>query len=82
MYTTNLKVGGSVMLMFSVILELLDLQSGASVGLEVIDGQLVVQPQKCTRYTLAELLAQCDETVELTKRVQWLAAKPVGRELF
>jgi antitoxin ChpS len=85
MYTTNLrKVGGSVMLAVPpAILELLHLQSGASVGLEVIDGQLVVQPQKRTRYTLAELLAQCDETVELNEEdKQWLAAKPVGRELF
>jgi len=46
MHTTNLrKVGGSVMLAAPpAILDLLNLQAGATVGLGVDNGRLVVEP--------------------------------------
>lgn len=85
MYTTNLrKVGGSVMLAVPpAILDLLHLQSGATVGVTVDGGRLVVEPQSRPCYSLDELLAQCDSSAELSSEDQeWLAVKPVGSELL
>ncbi|MBS0545679.1 MAG: antitoxin [Proteobacteria bacterium] len=84
MHTTSLrKVGGSVMLAIPpAILDLLHLQAGATVGVVVHDGRLVIEPQ-CPRYTLDELLAQCDASAEegVADRV-WLDDRPVGSELL
>ena len=85
MFTTNLrKVGGSVMLAVPpAILDLLDLQVGATVGVAIEEGRLVIAPQPRPRYSLDDLLAQCDATVERTaEEVAWLEAKPVGSELL
>lgn len=85
MHTTNLrKVGGSIMLSVPpAILDLLHLQAGATVGLAVIQGQLVVEPTPRPHYTMAELLAQCDATVELSAEDNaWLNSKPTGNELI
>lgn len=85
MHTTNLrKVGGSVMLAVPpAILDMLHLRVGATVGVAVDGGRLVVEPNPRPRYTLDELLAQCDETVELTDEDrEWLDAPAVGRELI
>jgi len=62
MHTTNLrKVGGSVMLAVPpALLDILHLQPGAKVGIAVESGRLIVQPRMRRRYTLDELLAQCD----------------------
>jgi antitoxin ChpS len=85
MHTTNLrKVGGSVMLAVPpAILDLLHLGAGAKVGLAVDNGRLVVEPQCRPRYTLEELLAQCDPSAEHTAEDrEWLDDKPAGRELL
>jgi antitoxin ChpS len=85
MFTTNLrKVGGSIMLAVPpAILDLLHLHAGATVGLSVDHGCLVVEPMKRTRYTLDELLAQCDGSSEIsTEERAWQESKPVGRELL
>lgn len=85
MHTTNLrKVGGSVMLAVPpAILDLLRLGAGAKVGLAVDDGRLVVEPQNSPRYTLDELLAQCDASADLSEEYrEWLDAKPTGTELL
>ncbi|MFA7384168.1 MAG: antitoxin [Desulfurivibrionaceae bacterium] len=84
MHTTCLrKVGGSVMLAVPpAILEILHLQAGATVGVAVDDGRLVVEPQR-RRYTLKELLAQCDPKEKISADdQQWLDAGPVGGELL
>jgi antitoxin component of MazEF toxin-antitoxin module len=47
------------------ILDMLHLRAGATVGVAVDGGRLVVEPNPRPRYTLDELLAQCDETAEL-----------------
>ena len=62
MHTTNLrKVGGSIMLAVPpALLDILHLRPGAKVGLAVQSGRLVVEPQQRPRYTLDELLAQCN----------------------
>jgi antitoxin ChpS len=85
MHTTNLrKVGGSVMLAVPpAVLNMLQLQAGATVGLVVEGGRLIVEPQRRPRYTLEELLFQCDPSAELTQEDrEWLDANPVGSELL
>lgn len=85
MYTTNLrKVGGSVMLAVPpAILDLLHLRAGATVGLAVDHGRLVIEPSPRPHYHLEELLAQCDPSVEISAEDRaWLDSKPVGDELL
>jgi len=84
-YITNLrKVGGSVMLAVPpALLDVLRLSVGAKVGLVVNDGRLVVEPQNRLRYTLEELLAQCDPSVEVTvEDREWREGESIGVELL
>ncbi len=85
MHTTTLrKVGGSIMLAVPpAILDLLHLHAGATVGLAVDHGRLVVEPALRPHYTLDELLAQCDAPIEISEEDRaWLNSKPVGSELL
>jgi len=85
MHTTHLrKVGGSVMLAVPrAVLDVLGLRPGAKVGIAIERGRLVVEPPKRSRYTLDELLAQCDPRARRTKEErEWLDSNPVGRELI
>ena len=87
MHTTNLrKVGGSVMLAVPpAILDLLHLQAGATVGVAVADGRLVVDPKPRPRYTMAELLAEAEAsgTYPLpAEEREWIDAPAVGKELI
>jgi antitoxin ChpS len=84
MYTTSLrKVGGSLMLAVPpALLDVLHLSAGARVGLAVENGRLVIESCTRPRYTLDELLAQCDPSAELTAQErEWLDAPAVGCEL-
>lgn len=81
MYTTNLrKVGGSIMLAVPpALLDILHLRPGAKVGLAVQRGRLVVEPRQRPRYTLDELLAQCNPRARRSKEErEWLDGKPAG----
>ena len=85
MHTTNLrKVGGSVMMAVPpALLDMLHIGAGAKVGLAVDNGRLVVDPQPRPRYTLDELLAQCDGAAELiAEDSTWLNDTPTGEELI
>ena len=85
MHTTNLrKVGGSIMLAVPpALLDILHLRPGAKVGLAVRGGRLVVEPQQRPRYTLDELLAQCNPKAPRSKQErEWLNDKPAGGELI
>lgn len=85
MHTTHLrKVGGSVMLVIPpALLEVLHLQAGEAVGLTLEDGHLVVLPQQKPRYSLEELLAQCDPALPRSEEEEaWLQAGSVGNELL
>jgi antitoxin ChpS len=85
MHTTNLrKVGGSIMLAVPpALLDILHLRPGAKVGLAVRSGKLVVEPQQRPRYTLDELLAQCNPKASRSKEErQWVEDAPVGGELI
>jgi antitoxin ChpS len=65
------------------ILDLLDLHAGATVGLAVDGGRLIVEPLKRPAYTLELLLAQSSGPGELDDDDrEWLAGNPVGGELL
>ncbi|ADY27745.1 SpoVT/AbrB domain-containing protein (plasmid) [Deinococcus proteolyticus MRP] len=84
------KVGGSVMLSIPpALLDVLELTAGTAVGLNVEGGQLTVQPAPKPRYSLEELLAQCDLEAQCdpagaqdAEEQHWLSDAPVGRELL
>lgn len=85
MHTSNLrKVGGSIMLAVPpALLDVLHLTAGTKVGLSVNNGRLVVEPHARPRYSLDELLAQCDASAEVSAEdLEWLDAAPVGGELL
>ena len=86
MQTTTLrKVGGSVMLAVpSALLDMLGLSVGSEVGLSVEEGQLVLRARPLRKkYTLAELLAECDYSDAPTAEDrEWDQAPPRGRELL
>lgn len=85
MHVTNLrKVGGSVMLAVPpALLDLLHLKAGASVGVIVDGGRLVVEASPRPRYSLAELLAGSDYLEQPSPEDrQWLDAPAVGKELL
>ncbi len=85
MLTTNLRaVGGSVMFAIpKAILETLGLCVDAPVGLSVTNGKLVVDPHPKQRYTLSELMSQCDLSAPHSEETdEWLQDEPVGKEIL
>jgi antitoxin ChpS len=85
MLTTTLrKVGGSVMMAVpSAVLDLMHLQAGAKVALAVDGERLVVEPATKPRYTLEELLAQCDASAPVAEEDRaWFDSPPAWRELL
>ena len=77
------SVGGSVVIAIPKrLLELVHLQSGSQVEIDVQEGRLIVAPKKKPRYRLAELMAQCDLTQPMSAEGrEWLNAPAVGEEL-
>jgi antitoxin ChpS len=85
MHTTNLrKVGGSIMLAIPpVLLNLLHLEPGATVAVEVEDGRLIVEPNPRPRHSMAELLAASDYSRPVSpEEREWIDAPAVGGELI
>ena len=85
MYTASLqRVGEAVMV--AVPQELLDelgLREGSTVALKAGQEELIVSGGTKPRYTLEELLEQCDGEMERSPEDEaWLEMKPVGRELL
>jgi antitoxin ChpS len=83
MSTATLRtVGGSVVMAIPKrLLELVDLQAGSQVDIDVQQGRLIVVPQRKKRYKLAELLAQCDPNLPiLADEQEWLDAPAAGLE--
>lgn len=65
------------------ILKILHLQAGATVGIGVDGDRLIVKPKPRPRYSLDELLAQCEPAAALTSEDrEWLDAPAVGSELL
>lgn len=82
MTTTSLrKVGGSVMMSVPrAILDQMDLSVGSSVDIGLKHGQMVVEPSK-PKYSLEELLAQCDSSQEISHAErEWMDAPVIGQE--
>jgi antitoxin ChpS len=64
------------------MLEGLGLQANQRVGISISEGRLIVEPKVRPRYTMAELLAQCDfNQPMMAEDREWLDAAPVGREV-
>ena len=85
MHTTNLrKVGCSIMMAVPpAFLDLLHLRAGATVGMVVDGGRLVVEPNPRPRYTLAELLSASDYSQpQPPEQREWVDAPAVGREVI
>jgi antitoxin ChpS len=85
MYTSKLrKVGGSVMLAVPpAILEILRLGSGSAVSMAVESGRLVIEPESRKKYTLQELLAQCDASALVSGEDKaWTSSTARGEELI
>ena len=65
------------------LLDMLDLRVGAEVDVTVDRGNLVVKPLRRPRYTLDQLLSQCDSrAARRRKDREWVTDGPVGRELI
>ena len=85
MYTSTLrKVGGSTMLAVPpAILNLLQMESGARVSMVVESGRLIIEPSPKKKYSLQELLAQCDASAPLSPEDGvWTGAGATGGELI
>ena len=85
MHTTSLrKVGGSVMLAVPpAVLDLLSLKVGTVVGISVDGDRLVIESRKRPKYTLQQLLDQCDFSLPISdEEREWLDAPRVGEELL
>ncbi len=64
-------------------LDQLHLKPGATVGLAIDHGCLVVEPKPRPRYTLSELLAASDYTQsQVAEEREWVDAPAVGGELL
>lgn len=85
MKTTIRKIGNSAgAILPAAILKKLQLSEGDAVSISEDGHRIVIEPtRKLPKYTLSELLAQCDEKALLPKDVMdWDAAKPVGNEVW
>ena len=85
MYTANLrKVGGSVMVAVPpALLEMLEMNSNSSVIMNVEAGRLVIEPRKRKKYSLQELLSQCDESAPISDEDRaWTSDSAKGKELI
>lgn len=65
------------------LLKELDMNLGDKLDARAENGSLVLTPKSVKpKYTLAELLAQCDESAPMPETlVEWDSAQPVGNEL-
>jgi antitoxin ChpS len=85
MITSTLRiVGGSVMMAIpKPVLEGLGLSANEKVNLRIDGGCLVIERRQKPRYSLDELMAQCDLTASATDEVyDWDRAEPFGREVI
>lgn len=85
MHTTYLrKVGGSIMLALPpAILDVLNLSAGSPVGISIDQGRIMIDPPPNLKYTLEELLAQCETDAPVSEEDQaWLSAGRAGGELL
>ncbi|MBZ5760330.1 MULTISPECIES: AbrB/MazE/SpoVT family DNA-binding domain-containing protein [Rhizobium] len=85
MATSTLRnVGGSVMMTIpKAVVDELGLTANTKVEVLAEDGRVVAVPHKRPKYTLDELLAQCDLDAPFTEEDrEWLDDAPSGREVI
>lgn len=77
------QVGGSVMIALPpAFLDHLDLGARSTVSVSLDGERIVIAPRARPRYTLDELLAQCDETAPVDPEdAAWTADAPAGDEI-
>jgi antitoxin ChpS len=77
-------VGGSVVVALpKPSLERLNLRAGSRVRIEVDGDKVTLTPIAKPRYTLAELLANCDFSRRVSREERaWLSSKPAGKEII
>src|SRR5260364_285344 len=82
--STLRSVGGSIVMAIpKPILELVNLGAGSQVDIDVKDGHLVIGSIRRLRYTLAELLDQCDFSAPMNQETrEWIEAPDVGLEVI
>jgi antitoxin ChpS len=82
METSIKRLGNSVgILLPSGLVRALNLSVGQSVNIESIDGNLVVKPKIAKRYTLKELVAQCNPKAPMPVEIkEWENMPLVGLE--
>lgn len=78
------KLGNSAGLILpATLLREMKLSIGETVTAEHVDGALVLKPAAKKRYTVAELVAQCDLTAPVpADMAAWERMEPVGKELL
>jgi antitoxin ChpS len=85
MATSTLRnVGGSVMMTIpKAVVDKLGLTGSTKVEVTAEDGRLVAVPHKQPKYTLEELLAQCDFDAPWSEAErEWMDAPSVGNEII
>jgi len=85
MATSTLRnVGGSVMMTVpKPVLEELGIEANTKLDISVQDGKIVAIPRKRPKYTLEELLAQCDFDAPWSEEErEWMDAPAVGNEII
>lgn len=83
MLTSTLRaVGGSIMMAIpKPLLDSMGLGPNVKVALRIEDGRLVIEPRPRPRYSLAELVAQCDADAPMSKEARaWDETEPMGGE--
>lgn len=76
------KLGNSAGIIFpATMLKSLNLSIGSAVNADEIDGRIVLTPAVKIKYTLSELMAQCDLKAEgPTDMKAWESMLPAGKE--
>ncbi|UPA24813.1 AbrB/MazE/SpoVT family DNA-binding domain-containing protein [Shinella oryzae] len=85
MATSTLRnVGGSVMMTVpKPVLEELGIEANTKLDISVQDGKIVAIPRKRPKYTLEELIAQCDFDAPWSEEErEWMDAPAVGNEII
>jgi antitoxin ChpS len=85
MATSTLRnVGGSVMMTIpKSVVEELGLTANTKLEVTAENGRVVAAPRKRPKYTLEELLAQCDPDAPWSEEErEWMDAPSVGNEII
>lgn len=85
MRTTIRKIGNSAgAILPAAILKKLNLSEGDSIEVSEDGKRIVIEPcNEKPKYTLSELVAQCDENAPMPKELEeWGNIQPVGREVW